>query len=73
MYTEQCNLEGKAGIAWLAQKGPYAVIGNKALYERGAISRFAVVYTAGCSVDSIYGSQKAAAAYMDKKVRSGSK
>ncbi len=69
MYTEQCNLEGKAGIAWLAKKDPYAVIANKVLYERGAMSRFAVVRTDECLVDSIYGSQKAAAAYMNKKVR----
>ena len=69
MYTERCNLEGKAGIAWLAKKDPYAVIANKVLYERGAISRFAVVHTSECFVDSIYGSQKAAAAYMNKKAR----
>ncbi len=69
MYTEQCNLEGKEGIAWLEKKGPYAVIANKALYERGAMSRFAVVHTPDCFVDSIYGSQAAAEAYLNKKVR----
>ena len=69
MYTERCNLEGKAGIAWLAKKDPYAVIANKVLYERGAMSRFAVVHTDECFVDSIYGSQKAAADYMKKMAR----
>ena len=71
MYTERCTVEGKAGIAWLARKEPYAVIANKTLYERGAISRFAVVHTSECFVDSIFGSQKAAAAYMNKKARPG--
>ena len=69
MYTERCNLEGKTGIAWLVKKEPYAVIANKALYERGKLSRFAVVHTAECFVDSVYGSQKAAAAYMKKVAR----
>jgi len=69
MYTEQCNLEGKPGIAWLAQQGPYAVIGNKALYEQGEISRFAVVHTRGCFVDSVHGYQRAAANQMNKKAR----
>lgn len=69
MYTERCNLEGKTGIAWLEKKGPYAVIANKALYERGAMSRFAVVHTSHCFVDSIYASRKAAAAYMNKMAR----
>ncbi len=69
MYTEQCNLEGKPGVAWLEKKEPYAVIANKVLYERGKLSRFAVVHTGECFVDSIYGSQKAAAAYLDKKAR----
>ena len=69
MYSERCDLEGKAGIAWLEKKGPYAVIANKALYERGALSRFAVVHTSNCFVDSIYSSRKAAAAYMNKMAR----
>ena len=69
MYTDHCNLEGKAGITWLSKKGSYAVIANKALYERGAISRFAVVRTDQCSVDSIYGSQKAATTYMNKQAK----
>ena len=73
MYTEQCNLEGKAGIAWLEKKGPYAVIANKALYERGAMSRFAVVHTLDCFVDRIYSSQKAATAYMNKKTRAATR
>ena len=69
MYTERCNLDGKAGIAWLEKKGPYAVIANKALYERGAMSRFAVVHMSNCFVDRIYSSRKAAAAYMNKMAR----
>ncbi len=69
MYTEQCNLEGKAGIAWLEKRGPYAVIANKALYERGAMSRFAVIHTPDCFVDRIYSSEKAAADYVNKKTR----
>ena len=67
MYTEHCSLEGKRGIAWLARKEPYAVIANKTLFERGAPSRFAVVHTSECFVDSIYGSRKAATAQMNKK------
>ena len=69
MYTEHCSLEGKTGIAWLAKKESYAVIANKALYERGAPSRFALVHMSECFVDSIYGSRKAATAQMNKKAR----
>ncbi len=70
MYTERCTLEGRTGIAWLDKKEPYAVIANKALYERGEISRFAVVNTSARFVDSIYDSRKAAASYIRKKARS---
>ena len=69
MYADRCVLEGKRGITWLARKEPFAVIVNKALYERGDTSRFAVVNTSVCFVDSIYSSQKAAASYIRKKVR----
>ncbi len=68
MYTDRCVLEGKTGITWLDKKEPYAVIANKALYERGKPSRFAVVNTSAHLVDSIYGSRKAAASYLRKKV-----
>ncbi len=69
MYTDRCVLEGKTGIAWLDQKEPYAVIANKTLYERGDTSRFAVVNTSACFVDSIFDSRKAAASYIRKKAR----
>ncbi len=69
MYRDRCVLEGKTGIAWLDTKEPYAVIANKTLYERGNTSRFAVVNTSACFVDSIHGTRKAAAAYLRKKSR----
>jgi hypothetical protein len=72
MYTEHCDLKGKPGVAWLETKEPYAVIVNKALFERGKMSRYAVVHTSECFVDSIYDSRKAAAAQLKKKVRSES-
>ena len=67
MYADRCVLEGKRGIAWLGKKEPYAVIANKTLYERGDTSRFAVVNTSACFVDSVYDSQKAAVSYLRKK------
>lgn len=67
MYTQKCNLEGKSGIAFLDREGPYAVIANKTLYERGDTSRFAVVNTRVCFVDSVYSSRKDAASYLQTK------
>jgi hypothetical protein len=67
MYTNKCVLEGKTGIAWLDQKGAYAVIANKYLQARGALSRYAVVNTQARFVDSVYGSRQAAASYIQKK------
>ncbi len=57
------------GITWLDKKEPYAVIANKALYERGDTSRFAVVNTSARFVDSIHRSRKAAASYIRKKAQ----
>jgi hypothetical protein len=67
MYTDRCVLEGKTGIAWLDQKGPYAVIANKTLQRRGDLSRYTVVNTKARFVDSVYSSRQAAASYIQQK------
>lgn len=67
-YADQCVVEGKPGLTWLDRRGPYVVIANKVLYERGNTSRFAVVHMTNCFVDSVYSSRQAATRYLQKKI-----
>lgn len=60
MYSDQLNLHGKQGVKRLGQWGAYAVIVNKALYERGQAGKFAVVNVRDAWVDNVFYSRPAA-------------
>jgi hypothetical protein len=54
MYSNKCDLRGKPGIQRLDSVGPYSVIANRKLHERGRSSRFAVVNEREAWVDSVH-------------------
>ena len=54
MYSEKCELRGRAGIKHLERIGPYSVIANKALFDRGRSTRFTIVNEREAWVDSVH-------------------
>ena len=54
MYARNCDLKDKRGIEELDRAGPYAIIVNRRLYDRGQASKFAVVNEQQAWVDSVY-------------------
>ena len=54
MFSDHLVLQGKNGVKWLNQEGPYAVIVNKTLYAWGKAGKFTVVNVSEAWVDSVY-------------------
>ena len=54
MFSDHLVLQGKNGVKWLNQEGPYAVIVNKMLYAWGKAGKFTVVNVSEAWVDSVY-------------------
>ena len=61
MYSDQLILQGKNGVKYLEQWGPYAVIVNRRLYEQGRAYKYALVNIAKHRVDGVYRSRAHAA------------
>jgi len=52
MFSDHLVLQGKDGVKWLNQEGPYAVIVNKTLYAWGKAGKFTVVNVSEAWVDT---------------------
>ena len=61
-FSDHMVLRGKSGVKQLDQEGPYLVIVNGKLYEKGAARRFTVVNASEAWVDSVYHSLEEAVA-----------
>ncbi len=59
-FSEQCRVQGRAGIKRLDKIGTYLVITNRTLFDEGASHRFTVVNELEKWVDSVHGSHRAA-------------
>ncbi len=54
MYARNCDLKDKHGIEELDHAGPYTIIVNRRLFDRGQARKFAVVNERQAWVDSVY-------------------
>lgn len=61
MFSDHLVLQGKRGVKQLGQWGPYAVIVNKQLHDRGRAGRYTVVNVKERWVDNVFPSQALAA------------
>ncbi len=60
MFARRCNLKGRRGIKRLDHEGVYAIIANRALYDRSLATRFAIVNAEKYWVENVYGSHNEA-------------
>jgi len=61
MFSDQLVLQGKLGVKRLDQWGPYAVIVNKRLFEKGKAEKYTLVNVEERWVDSVHHSRAEAA------------
>ncbi len=59
-FSNQCSVQGRAGIKRLDQIGTYLVIANRTRFDEGDPHRFTVVNELEKWVDSVHGSHRAA-------------
>lgn len=57
MFSDHLILKGKRGVKQLDKSGPYAVIVNKRLYDRGQAGKYTVVNVKERWVDSVHHSR----------------